>query len=329
MKHSNVAIFIPHSGCENTCSFCNQKTISGQTQMPALQDIHAALEQASAELGENTRNAEIAFFGGSFTCLSKEQMEMLLKTAYSYVKGKYFKGIRISTRPDAINRDILALLQKYGVTAIELGAQSMSDKVLEANRRGHTVQDIVDACAQITAFGGFELGLQMMTGLYKSNREEDMNTASALLNCKPDTLRVYPTVVLRGTYLCELYEQGRYIPMTLDETVSLCASILEACEQAGVRVIKMGLHSSLTVERDMAAGVYHPAFRELVEGERMYQKAMTLLEKNEGNTICVSPKSLSKMIGQKRKNLMRLQERYKDITIITDASLRPDEIRIT
>ena len=131
-------------------------------------------------------------------------MVSLLQAAKPYIGPEGFAGIRLSTRPDAIDPPILKLLQSYGVSAIELGVQSMSDRVLQANGRGHTAEDVRQA-ARLIRQAGFALGLQMMTGLYESTIEDDWNTAREIAALSPQTVRIYPTITIRGTELADLY----------------------------------------------------------------------------------------------------------------------------
>jgi histone acetyltransferase (RNA polymerase elongator complex component) len=247
---------------------------------------------------------ELAFFGGSFTAIDREYMISLLETANEFIKDGRIDGIRISTRPDKIDGEIIGILKHYGVTAVELGAQSMDDEVLLLNRRGHTVKDVENAFFMLKN-ARFETGLQMMTGLYGSTYEKDVKTAERIIELKPDTARIYPTVVLKGTYLAELFETGEYKPMSLDETVSLCAEILPMFLNAGVNVIRLGLHYSNDVKQNYLAGGFHPALMELVEGEIYLKNALKELEKypkNKPLTLYVNEKELSKMKGQQKRN---------------------------
>lgn len=324
-KHANVAIFVPFNGCPHRCSFCDQRSITGKVYQPTAEDVRLALETAIDSLKENTKYSEIAFFGGSFTALDRDYMHMLLESTAPYIDR--FKGIRISTRPDCIDGEILSLLKQYKVTAIELGAQSMDDRVLCMNERGHTAADVVCA-AELIRNGGFELGLQMMTGLYGSSDELDLCTAERFIELRPDTVRVYPTIVMKGTRLGELYEQGVYRPQELDGAVALCARLLTLFEREGIRVIRVGLHDTETLRRDMLAGPYHPAFRELCESRIMLDKATALLKDKEPGTytLRVSPKSRSKMTGNKKSNLIALFDRGYDITILEDENLKDLEV---
>ena len=294
---------MPHNGCPQQCSFCNQKTISGKHTQPSADSVRNAVRVALACKGVFDKT-ELAFFGGSFTAIDRDYMVTLLESAYEFVRSGDIDGIRISTRPDAVDSEILSLLKDYGVTAIELGAQSMDDEVLRLNRRGHTAKDVEDAFCLIRD-SGFETGLQMMTGLYGSTAEKDIETAEKIILLHPDTARIYPTVVLKGTYLGELYEKGEYLPMTLDETVRLGAILLPKFENAGIKVIRFGLHYSEDVEKDCLAGGFHPALMELVEGEIYLQKALEALKnhpKNKPLTLWVNEKELSKMKGQQKRN---------------------------
>ena len=303
MKHRNIAIFVPHNGCPCQCSFCNQKIISGKQNQPSAESVKDAVRVALASKGKYEKT-ELAFFGGSFTAIDREYMISLLETAYEFVKDGSIDGIRISTRPDKIDGEIIGILKKYGVTAVELGAQSMDDEVLLLNRRGHTVNDIENAFFMLKN-AGFETGLQMMTGLYGSTYQKDVQTAKRIIALKPDTARIYPTVVLKGTYLAELYEKGEYIPMTLDETVRLCAEILPQFLENGINVIRLGLHYSDEVKENYLAGGFHPALMELVEGEIYLNKALEKLKdfpKNKPLTLYVNEKELSKMKGQQKRN---------------------------
>ena len=278
-------------------------------------------------LKENSIHSEIAFFGGSFTAIDREYMLSLLEATVPYIDR--FKGIRISTRPDCIDEEVLSLLKTYHVTSIELGAQSMSDTVLAANDRGHTARDVRVASRLIKEFG-FELGLQMMTGLYKSTPESDIETARRFIELKPATVRIYPTVVMKGTRLGELYEAGIYQPQTLEEAIELTARLLTMFDEADINVIRVGLHDSESLKENRLAGPYHPAFKELCESRIMLDKAVELLKELPRGvyTLRVNPKSRSKMTGNKKMNLTALKERGYDIKLEEDETLADKEIEL-
>lgn len=322
MKHINVSLFVPHLGCPNSCIFCNQKTISGKCGGLKTQDIINACEIAKNGDYE-INNSEIAFFGGSFTAIERETMIRFLETAKPYV-GTYFSGIRISTRPDSIDREILGILKSYGVTAIELGAQSMDENVLRLNERGHTPEDTLRASALIKEYG-FSLGLQMMTGLYGSDNEKDIKTAEGFISLRPHTVRIYPTVVLADTKLEKLYNEGKYSPPSLSEAVSLSARLLMMFYEENIKVIRLGLHSGGNVEEGFVAGAYHPALRELAESEIYKNKIEELLRDLPRGEyeIAVGKTEISKAIGQKRSNKSYFEEKGKILKITGDDSLIP------
>ena len=311
MGHANISVFVPHIGCPNQCSFCNQRSISGRQSAPTAQQVSQLCEEAIRLRQGNLKNTQLAFFGGSFTAIEPEYMTSLLEAAKPYIGEGGFSGIRISTRPDAISKEMLEFLKSYGVNAVELGIQSMSDKVLAANRRGHTAQDTVAATKMIQD-AGIEFGAQMMTGLYQSSAQEDRNTARAIAALSPTTVRIYPTIVLEGTALAEYYRAGLYQPPSLEESVALCGELLEFFENRGIRVIRLGLHTQQSLEEGMVAGPYHPAFRELCEGEVYLRQAVRQTERFDAGkalNLFVHPKALSKMAGQNRRNLEKLKQR--------------------
>jgi histone acetyltransferase (RNA polymerase elongator complex component) len=310
LKHINIALFVPHEGCPQQCVFCNQRSISGKSGKLTPTDIERAVNAAGIPAGNQEGKREIAFFGGSFTAIDREYMLELLDAASKYIDGNRFTGIRISTRPDAVDEEMCRLLKTYGVTAIELGAQSMDDRVLALNQRGHTAQSVVNA-SRLIASSGFELGLQMMTGLYGSCERESIETAEKIIELKPKTVRIYPTVVLKGTPLAALTAKGDYHPQTLDEATVLCSTLLDMFFAAGIEVIRLGLHAGGGIEEGYAAGPYHPAFRELCEGEIYFRKArQALLELMPGGgraVACVSNSAVSQMTGHKRANIAALK----------------------
>ena len=276
--------------------------------------------RALSFLKEDSIHAEIAFFGGSFTAIDRNYMVSLLDATVPYIDK--FKGIRISTRPDCIDEEILSLLKYYKVTSIELGAQSMNDDVLLCNKRGHSSDDVYNASALIKSYG-FSLGLQMMTGLYMSDDHIDIETARAFIKIKPDTVRIYPTIVMKNTDLAAFLDDKLYAPPLLNDAVKLCSKLITMFEDNDINVIRVGLHHSESLDCDMVAGPYHPSFKELCESEILYNK---LINKIKDKGICdtdelfvkVSPSCVSKLIGNKRSNIKRLEESGYKIKVIQD-----------
>jgi histone acetyltransferase (RNA polymerase elongator complex component) len=324
MNHANISIFIPHAGCPYRCVFCDQRSISGAVKVPTAEDVRDELESAVKKL-KDPSDTEIAYFGGSFTCLPRQYMMELLTIASEYVNKYKLAGIRLSTRPDAITPEMVKLLADYGVTAIELGAQSMDDAVLEKNKRGHTRDAVINAVKCIREHFRGELGLQMMTGMAGASAASDMATAQAIARLAPDTVRIYPSVVIAGTAFDELRQANEYNPIPFDEMVNLVADMLLLFESANIRVIRVGLHASTSLESEITGGFYHPAFGELVESE-LFRRVIEgeLREKLPipgSATVFVNPKNISKSIGQHRKNIDIFQKYGYDVKIRPDSCL--------
>ena len=327
MKHVNVSLFVPFLGCPHRCSFCDQKAITGQTTTVTPDDVVHAAQTAIAS-GADTAGGQIAFFGGSFTMLPEETMCTLLGAAQPFISDGTFAGIRISTRPDAIDNAVLSLLKRYHVTAIELGCQSTDDRVLQINERGHTRLDIQHAC-QLIRESGMELGVQMMTGLPGDTDAGALQTANDLIAFGAQTARIYPTLVLKNTLLAQWWQIGAYTPPTLDESVHLCAKLLERFDEANVPVIRLGLHAQSEMQQTLLAGPYHPAFRELCEGQRYFDAMKTLLggRKAGDYTLFVGSRFLSKAAGHNRRNLVKLQQQGYNIHLRGDDTLALYEIQ--
>ena len=330
VTHSNISIFVTHLGCPNCCSFCNQRHIAGNYSLPDEIAVDSAVLSAQKSNKYNPKTTEIAFFGGSFTAIDKNYMISLLEAAHKHIKSGAVYGIRISTRPDAIDDEVLTILKNYGVTTIELGAQSMDDTVLSENMRGHTSKQVEDASKLIKSYG-FSLGLQMMTGLYGSCDELDIATAEKIIALKPDCVRIYPTLTIKDTYLEKMYKDGRYKPQTLEEAVKLAKELLIMFENADINVIRVGLQTTDEINSgaSVVAGPFHSSFRELVESE-IYYDIISEQIKNHGGRgdIFVNPSEVSKATGNKKNNVKRIKENFNvDIKIKPDNKLNKREVR--
>ena len=294
---------------------------------PTSYDVRRILAKAVKDLGPDSKNAEIAFFGGSFTAIDREYMITLLEATREYIG--VFKGIRISTRPDCIDKDILEILKSYCVTSIELGAQSMDNDVLFVNRRGHTAQDVINASQLIKEYG-FSLGLQMMTGLYKSSYEKDIYTAKQFIKLRPDTVRIYPTITMKNTYLAELYDKGEFIPDSIEDSIEVCSRLINMFTEVNINIIRLGLHYSESLIQNSLGNNYHPAFKELCENRIFYNKFLE--EVNGLNSkeviVYINEKSLSKFLGQKKSNLNKFNELGYKIDIKFDNTLEKYELYI-
>ncbi len=324
MSYSVIPVFIPHAGCPNDCVFCNQKRIAGTVKAPEPSEVSALLCDAF----KKTQDAEIAFYGGSFTALPRDEQEAYLKVASEFNP----RAIRLSTRPDAIDEDILTLLKKYGVKTIELGAQSMDDTVLLKTNRGHTAKSVADASGMIKA-KGFELILQMMIGLPGDSKASAIETANKIASLKPNGVRIYPTVVVRDTALCDMWQKGEYKALSVEEAVDICTCLCDIFDKESIPIIRMGLNPTEDLSGgDALAGAYHPAFGQLVDAKIMFNKIKKALGKVNGNELVIyaNPRDISNVAGHKGENKKRLIQEFNisKISIIADETLAKGEIRI-
>ena len=311
-RASIIPVFVPHWGCPHACVFCNQRSITGQRKSATAEDVQQAIETAAAFLPQGEKR-QLAFYGGSFTAIPAEDQEALLGAAQPYLKRGEISSIRLSTRPDAIDGETLERLRRFGVETIELGAQSMDEEVLRLSGRGHTAQDVERASRLIRA-AGFSLVLQMMTGLPGDTEDKSLETARRLIALRPDGVRIYPTVIVRGTALYEQWRAGLYREHTVEDAVSACARLLPLFEQAGIDVLRVGLNPTEELSGgEAAAGAYHPALGELVRSRVYRNRAEELLagaEPDSRVTFTVGRGKTSQMTGQHRQNLDWLQERF-------------------
>ena len=318
-RHVNIPVFIPHLGCPNQCVFCNQRSITGVSEFD-YNSIRTVIDNALDTI-EPDADVEIAFFGGSFTGIDYTLMCDLLDIAHSYIESGRVQSIRCSTRPDYINETILDTLKHYGVKTIELGLQSSSDDVLLLTKRGHTFESELSACKMIVDHG-FSLVGQMMIGLPGSTFESEKQTARFIVSMGAVGARIYPTVVFKDTELCYMAECGEYKPLPLEDAITRSAGVFRIFKDAGVQVIRIGLCSSdnLTDEGTYYAGPNHPALGELVESEYYYElikekiNELRITDKCDVE-ICGAPRTLSKLIGQKKKNKFRLTSDFQSLGI--------------
>ena len=312
-RHINVPVFIPHLGCPNNCTFCNQKTISGVKKFEA-ESVIPIIEEALSTVNESD-TAEIAYFGGSFTGIDRNLMESLLSISKKYLDEGRITSVRCSTRPDYINDEIIADLSRFSVRTVELGLQSFSDEVLRRSGRGHDAECARVACRKLKA-SGFTLIGQMMIGLPGSDTESEILTAREIISAGADGARVYPTVVFYDTELSCMTERGEYVPLSNEDAVMRTKAVLDVFDRARVPCIRVGLQASenLSDESCVMAGANHSAIGELAMGELYYERICAEIEKSgaRGGEICVLVPmgAVSKAVGQKKKNKQRLIQKY-------------------
>lgn len=330
-RNSIIPVFVPHLGCPNDCVFCNQRRISGHIEPATAQTVKNAIEEAAALTPPGTKR-QLAFYGGSFTAIPEARQIELFEAAQPYLADGTISSIRLSTRPDAIDDTVLKRLKKYGVTVIELGAQSMCDRVLELSGRGHDSAAVADA-SRLIKDAGFDLILQMMTGLPGDTDESCIETAKKIISLSPNGVRIYPTVIVRDTVLCDMWRAGTYKEHTVEDAVRVCSKIVPLFNEAGIPIIRMGLNPTEDLSGgDALGGAYHPALGELVHSRIMLEKARGLLAgARPGSSVVlgVNRSDVSKMIGQHRCNVHALVSEFSLRELkIHEASVKSGEISI-
>lgn len=333
-----IPIFVPHLGCPNDCTFCNQKSISGQTKQVTAKDVKQTIEEYLKSFKSENLYKEVAFFGGSFTGIEQEKQKELLEAAYEFIKTKQIQSIRISTRPDYIDKEKLQLLKKYGVKTIELGVQSTNDYILKKCRRGHTFEDVKRASKLIRRHG-FILGHQMMIGLPESTKIDELNTAKDLAKLKPKIVRLYPVLVIKGTELEKEYQNGEYEPVPLSQAVERCKELYYFFTHKKITVIRMGLQNTDIIsdpknaKSEVVAGPYHEAFGQLVEDSIWYDAILEKIKKFNVKVkeieIEINPENINNVVGHKKENIKKLKDLYDvDVKITQSKNIKPGKFEM-
>ena len=324
IKHYTIPIFIPELACPFQCVFCNQEKISGHQNIPNEKEIITIIEDHLRTFRDIEKKVEVGFFGGSFTGIPIDEQRNYLKIIEPYIKLDKIQGIRLSTRPDYISVDILNMLNDHQVTTIELGAQSFDDDVLHKSRRGHTASQIEQAAAMILD-SGFNLGLQMMIGLPGDSLEKSILTANKIIEAGAHCTRIYPAVVIKDTVMHRWYNQGKYKPLSLDQAVDWTKQILPFFEEAGVKVIRVGLHPSegLVSGDELVYGPFHPSFRELVISAIWNDMLVPLLSNETGRDIeiHVPAKELNYAVGYKSVNKKMLLKKFNSVKFVANTNI--------
>ena len=331
-KEYIIPIFVPHLGCKKCCTFCNQRTISGEQKQVTSEDVKNTIEYYLKNFKTDKNYVEVAFFGGSFTAIDIEKQKELLNAVQPYIKDKKVNSIRLSTRPDAIDKTILKMLKKYNVKTIELGVQSTNNYILARCKRGHSFEDVIKASKLIRLYG-FRLGHQMMVGLPDSTEKDDIQTAKDIIKLKPKMVRIYPVLVIKGTELEEELNKKDFIPLTVGQAVERTKEIVKLFNQKHIQVIRVGLQNTDSItdpslkESEVIAGPYHPAFGQLVEDAVWYDKIVDEIKKINAKVIKVEIEAnsadINNIVGHKKENINKLKDTYALITIVK----KNDEIK--
>jgi histone acetyltransferase (RNA polymerase elongator complex component) len=310
-----IPVFLPHAGCRHRCIFCNQfKTAGNLPSLPAPERVAETIRTFLDFPKNRNRCAQVAFYGGTFLGLEKPYIRSLLETAAGFAQQGSAASIRFSTRPDTVDSESLGMIRHFPVSTIEIGAQSMDDAVLRLSGRGHTAEETETAVRLLKKLG-YEVGVQMMTGLPGEGEESAFHTARRISALSPDFVRIYPALVLSGSLLETWHQEGKYTPLSLERSVTLVKRLYLHFRSNGIRVIRMGLQANDALDSGLGlvAGPYHPAFGHLVHSEIFLDRAELVLSESgvSGQVILkVHPRSLSKLQGIKNRNLEILKRKF-------------------
>ena len=315
-----IPIFLPSLGCRERCLFCNQRAAAEGPPSPS--SVRNLIDASLAEIPHDKKNREkqVAFYGGSFTAIHRDDQVRYLKEIQPFLSSGLIDSIRISTRPDALDEETLSVLKEYGVKTIEVGVQSMIDEVLSLANRGHFAKEAVDAVSRLKS-GSFEVGLQLMIGLPGDTCDRFLQTLDQVMELNPDFVRIHPTLVLKGAPLEILWRNGGYFPLSLEEAVQWLKKGILKLENSSLSIARIGLQPTKELQRDFLAGPYHPALRQLVESAIFFDMATSLLrdvQKNGHALFFCHPKELSNLRGQKNENILRLKKEFELSEILID-----------
>lgn len=337
-KEYIIPIFVPHLGCPHLCTFCNQRKISGEQKNVTAEDVKKTIDEYLTSFKDKNAYIEVAFFGGSFTAIDINLQEELLNAVTPYIKEGKVNSIRLSTRPDAINKEILRMLKKYHVKTIELGVQSTNNYILQKSKRGHTYEDVKNA-SKLIRWNGFKLGHQMMIGLPESTEKDDLQTAKDLIKLKPKMVRIYPVLVIKDTELEEEYNKNEFTPLTVIQAIERSKEVANLFRKHNIEVIRIGLQNTDTIsdpkkeESEVVAGPYHPAFGQLVEDSIWYDKIVDEIKKINAKILKVeieaNEEDINNIVGHKKENLKKLKETYVVIAKVKkNNNIKPGKFKI-
>jgi len=315
-KQITIPVFIPHSGCPHCCVFCNQWRVTGLSEKVTSETVHKTIEKYLSATAQTVNKIEIAFFGGSFTAISQVEQIEYLEAVNSYIENGIISSVRISTRPDYIDKNTLDVLKNYHVETVELGVQSFSDKVLTASGRGHSSQHVIDAVSLLKEYG-FRVGIQLMPGLPSDNFETSIQSAAKTVDLHPDDVRIYPAVVLKDTEMEYLYNEKKFTPLTIEEAVDRCSIMYGMFIEKGINVIRMGLHPMDLSGGTVVAGPYHEALGFLIKSryrrgilERVVRDS-NQIKNGSGSVSLILPERMKEeYIGMRKENISYIKSKF-------------------
>jgi histone acetyltransferase (RNA polymerase elongator complex component) len=332
-----IPIFLPHAGCPHQCVFCNQTSITGvERNTVSSEKVERRIHEFLSYNRNDRQPVQVAFYGGNFLGLEKEYFKRLLDVSAIFVKSKKIDGIRFSTRPDTIDHDRIEIIKDYPITTVEIGVQSMDDRVLATARRGHSASDTQQAVTLLKD-RNYRIGLQMMVGLPEEDEAGSLSTAYRIGELEPDFVRIYPTIVLKNSLLARWYENGTYRPWSLERTIAHVKTLYLFFKKKKIPVIRMGLQAAKNLDSGAAvlAGPYHPAFGHMVHSKIFLDMATEIIEAKKDCrdtvSIKVHPRSISKMRGMKNGNVETLKRKFrlKSLKIVPDFSLNEGQLAVS
>ena len=331
MKNYIIPIIIPNS--QEKTLLTNQKYIITKKDKITVEEVKNIIEEHLKKVNKEEYNVEVAFSG-----LDGVNQEEFLQIAYEYVKNKQIDSIRITTKANYINRSFLKLLKKYKIKAIELEIQTINEYVLKNIGAIYNVKDIKKA-SKLIKRKRFDLGLQMMVGLPESSRLDELNTAKEIVKMKPKIASVTPVLVEKGTSLEKEYQEKRYKPLTLVQTVEICEEIVELFNKEKIKVIAIGYGlldndiEQLEIAENIVDGPFHPAFRQLVESSLWYNAIVNKIKKLNVKVkqveVTVNPIDTNNVIGYKQDNINKLKDLYDvELIVTSDEKIKQGDSRI-
>jgi len=239
-----IPVFIVNEGCPHICAFCNQKNITG-TEGVNVHEIDAIVDEYLG-FSKKREKVELSFYGGSFTALSVERMNAFVEKGRELVEKGSVNSLRCSTRPDAIDERIAKYLKENHFETVELGVQTMSDKLLGTMKRGHIAATVYKAVETLKKYN-IKTVVQLMSG-YPYEKKEDLEiTIKALNLLKPGYLRIYPFVPICDTEIYNDIEKGMASMIPVNEVIYRTALLFIRAMELNIPVIRVGLPFSIDI----------------------------------------------------------------------------------
>ncbi|MGA7875540.1 MAG: radical SAM protein [Desulfoferrobacter sp.] len=335
-------IFLSHVGCPFRCVYCDQNSVVSSraeewVAVPLLDCFESDFTTVLAEAASSGVPGQLAFYGGTFTAISIKELRFILDKVSPYIESGVFTGVRFSTRPDCMGKNVCSVLADYPIQTVELGVQALCDEVLDSSRRGYSSEQVRQAAEAVRRFG-WELGFQLMPGLPGDSREKFRETVSRAIAMKPDFVRLYPTVVLKNTVLAGWHYEKTYRPLSLEDAIEWCTEAYEQFQKNNIRVVRMGLHSdpALQAPGTIVAGPYHPAFGYLVKVHWWCRQVDLVVAGEEGSTegktltVRVPKRRLSEASGPRRANITHWLERWRfdKVQVIGESALAGNHFEV-